>query len=101
LNLEFLRHSLWFGKLTTSQSFVIVYMDTQNSLSHPWSVSLEEAKHIQQQLSKNVIRKDDFKKIERVLGVGVVFSKKQDEVFVGCVSFLFPELEMVNTISQK
>jgi len=76
-------------------------MDIQNSLSHPWSVSLDEARQIQQELSEKIVLKDDFEKLERILGVGVVFSRSQDEVFVGCVSFLFPELEMVNAISQK
>ena len=83
------------------QSFVIVYMDIQNSLSHPWSISFEKAKQIQQRLSEKVVRKDDLEKLEKIMGVGVVFSKSQDEFFVGCVSFLFPELEMVNAISQK
>jgi deoxyribonuclease V len=71
------------------------------SISHPWSVSFEEARQIQQRLSEKVVLKDDFDKIEKILGVGVVFSGSQDEVFVGCVSFMFPELEMVNAISQK
>ena len=71
--------------------------NSKSSISHPWRVSLDEAKQIQQKLSGQVILKDDFEKIEKVVGVGVVFSKGQDEVFVGCVSFSFPELEIQKT----
>jgi len=70
-------------------------------ISHRWSVSLEEASQIQQTLSEKVILKDDFKKIEKVLGVGVIFSKRQDEVFIGCASFSFPELEIQKTAFHK
>ena len=71
--------------------------NSKSCISHPWRVSLEEAKQIQQKLSGQVILKDDFTKLEKVLGVGVVFSKGQDEVFAGCVSFSFPELEIQKT----
>lgn len=71
------------------------------SISHPWSVSLEEAKQIQQRLSERVILKDDFERIEKTLGVGVVFSKGGDEVFVGCVSFVLPELKIIETAFEK
>jgi deoxyribonuclease V len=66
-------------------------------ISHPWRVSVDEAKQIQQRLSEQVIVRDDFRKIERIAGVGVVFSRKQDEVLVGCVSFSFPKLEIEET----
>jgi deoxyribonuclease V len=71
------------------------------SISHPWSVSLEEAKQIQQRFSEKVILKDDFEKIENALGVGVVFSKGGDEVFVICVSFVLPELKIIETAFEK
>jgi len=75
--------------------------NSTSSISHPWCVPLEEAKQIQRRLSRQVVLQDDFKKIEKVLGVGVVFSKKEDEVLVGCVSFLFPELEIQKIAFQK
>jgi deoxyribonuclease V len=75
--------------------------DFSSSISHSWYVSLDEAKQIQKRLSGRVILKDDFKRIEEVLGVGVVFSKSQDEVFIGCVSFSFPELEIQKTAFHK
>ncbi|HEX7400676.1 MAG TPA: endonuclease V [candidate division Zixibacteria bacterium] len=64
--------------------------------SHPWSVSLEEAKSIQEKLSVKVILQDDFKKIETVAGVGIIFSKTGDEVFVSCVIFSFPEMKILH-----
>ena len=71
--------------------------NTNSSIYHTWRVSLGEAKQIQKRLSEKVVLKDDFEKIEKILGVGVVFSKRQDQVFVGCVSFSFPELEIQKT----
>ncbi|MCK4225150.1 MAG: endonuclease V [candidate division Zixibacteria bacterium] len=70
-------------------------------IPHSWCVSLVEAKQIQERLSGQVILKDDFKKIEKIVGVGVVFSKREDEVFVGCASFSFPELKIQDTTSHK
>lgn len=72
-----------------------------SNLYHPWSVSLEEAKQIQQRFSEKVIPKDDFEKIKRVAGVGIAFSKAQDEVFVGCVSFKLPLLKIRETAVER
>jgi deoxyribonuclease V len=71
------------------------------SFSHRWDVSIDEAESIQLSLAKQVILRDDFEKIQRIAGIGVVFSKAQDEVFVGCVSLSFPELEMLEQSSAK
>lgn len=71
------------------------------SVSHPWNVSLEEAKRIQQRLSEHVVLKDDLGEIETVLGIGIVFSRKQDEVLIGCASFSFPGLEIRETAFQR
>jgi deoxyribonuclease V len=65
--------------------------------SHPWSVSLEEAKRIQENLSAKVILHDDFRKLQTVMGVGVIFSKGGDKVFVACVIFSFPEMKLLQT----
>ena len=77
--------------------FSLKMYNSKSSISHPWRVSIDEAKQIQQRLSARVILNDDFKKVEKILGVGVVFSKSQDEVFVECVSFQFPELGIQRT----
>ncbi len=65
-----------------------------SSITHPWRVSFDEAKEIQNRLSRQVILKNDLGKIETVLGVGVVYSADQSEMFMGCVSLSFPELEI-------
>jgi deoxyribonuclease V len=72
-----------------------------STISHPWRVSIEEAKEIQQRLSQRVILADDFDKIKKILGVGVIYSKAQDEVYVGCVSLTFPGLEISEKAYQK
>jgi deoxyribonuclease V len=75
--------------------------NSMSTVSHSWRVSVDEAKQIQQRLSERVIVKDDFRKIEKITGVGVVFSRKQDEVLVGCVSLSFPQLEIEETALHK
>jgi deoxyribonuclease V len=65
--------------------------------SHPWSVSIEEAKRIQKNLSTKVILYDDFKIIHTIMGVGIVFSKEGDEIFVACVTLSFPEMKLLQT----
>lgn len=65
--------------------------------SHPWSVSLEEAKRIQENLSTKVILQDDFEKLQTITGVGMVFSKSGEEIFVACVTLSFPEMKTLNT----
>jgi deoxyribonuclease V len=72
-----------------------------STLSHSWQVSVDQAKRIQQRLSERVSVQDDFGKIERIAGVGIVFSRKQDEVLVGCVSFSFPDLEIQERASHE
>jgi deoxyribonuclease V len=68
---------------------------------HPWNVSIDEAKRIQEKLSSFVITKDDFEKIEKVLGVGVIFSKDNNKVSVACVNFSFPQLQILDQIVDK
>jgi deoxyribonuclease V len=62
---------------------------------------MEEAKEIQLRLSQRVMLTDGFHEIKKILGVGVIFSKAQDEVFVGCASLSFPKLELMETARYK
>ena len=64
--------------------------NSMSTVSHSWRVSVDEAKQIQQRLSERVVAKDDFRKIEKIAGVGVVFSRKQDEVLVGVCQSVLP-----------
>jgi deoxyribonuclease V len=68
---------------------------------HTWNVSIEEAKKIQEELSAFVITKDEFKKIEKIAGVGVVFSKDEDKISAACVNFSFPQLQILDEIVEK
>jgi deoxyribonuclease V len=68
---------------------------------HRWDVSIEEAKRIQEGLSAFVITKDEVKKIEKIAGVGVVFSKDEDKISVACVNFSFPQLQILDEIVEK
>jgi deoxyribonuclease V len=68
---------------------------------HRWNISIEEAKKIQKELSRFVITKDEFKKIERVLGVGIIFSKDENKISVACVNFSFPQLQILDQIVEK
>ncbi len=68
---------------------------------HPWLVSVEKAKQIQHRFSEYVILKDDFDVINTVAGVGVVYSRNQDEVLVGCMRLSFPELRILQKTCSK
>lgn len=75
---------------------------------HSWNVSIEEAKKIQEELSGFVITKDEFarnlcleKRIEKIMGVGVVFSKDGDKISVACVNFSLPQLQILNQIVEN
>lgn len=69
--------------------------------SHLWEVSIEEAKKIQEELSRFVVSKDEFAKIEKITGVGVIFSKDEDKISVACVNFSFPQLKNLDQIVEK
>ncbi len=69
--------------------------------SHPWEVSIEEVKRIQEELSHFVISKDEFEEIEKISAVGVIFSKDEDEILVACVNLSFPQLQIIDQIVEK
>lgn len=75
--------------------------DPNSTITHPWSVSIEEARQIQKCLSEKVILKDGFRKLRNISGVGIVYSERGDEIFVACVSFSFPELKTLQTAFEK
>lgn len=67
---------------------------------HPWNVSLDEAIKIQKRLSKYVKKKDDFEKIEKVAGVGMIF-QKDAKIVTAVVIFSFPQLEVLKRIRKE
>ena len=68
---------------------------------HSWDAFAEEARKIQEQLSGFVISKDELKRIEKISGVGVAFSKDENKISVSCVSFSFPQLQILDQIVEK
>jgi deoxyribonuclease V len=73
----------------------------KTNCQHTWNVSIEEAKKIQEEFSRFVITKDEFEKIEKILGVGVVFLKDENKITVACVNFSFPQLKILDQIVEK
>ncbi|HVP36021.1 MAG TPA: endonuclease V [Terriglobales bacterium] len=67
--------------------------------SHPWNVSLEEAREIQEKVAEYVIAEDRFEKIETVAGVGINF--RTSDLVVSIVRFTFPGLEKLDFASGK
>lgn len=67
--------------------------------SHPWNVALEEAKKIQEGLSKYIIREDEFRNIRVVAGVGISFGPSS--LAVSIVRFTFPDSERLDYVSGK
>jgi len=54
---------------------------------------------MQEELSEHVVKKDDFKRIKKIAGAGVVF--REDHVVAGVVVFSFPELEVLGKVRKK
>lgn len=67
--------------------------------SHPWNVSPEEAKKIQEELSRFVIQEDKFQTIRVIGGVGINFGSSS--LAVSMVEFTYPDLKKIDSISEK
>jgi deoxyribonuclease V len=68
---------------------------------HSWNVSIEEAKKIQEEFSRFVITKDEFERIEKILGVGIIFSKDGNKISVAGVNFSFSQLKVLDHFVEK
>ena len=98
MNLELILHSSYIIRYSL---FIAIMSDPGSTLTHPWSVSIEEARQIQQCLSTKVILIDGFRKPRNISGVGIVFSERGDEVFVACIRFSFPEMRTLQTVLER
>jgi deoxyribonuclease V len=67
--------------------------------SHPWNVNLDEAKRIQEELSRYVVREDSFKKIKTLGGVGINFGRSF--LIVSIAKFSYPDLDKLDLFSDK
>jgi len=67
--------------------------------SHPWNVSLEEAKKIQERLNKFIIKEDRFQKIRVVGGVGINFGPSS--LVISIAKFTYPDLKKLDLVSER
>ena len=67
--------------------------------SHPWNVSLDEAKRIQEELSKYVVKEDSFKEIKTLGGVGINF--EHSGLIISIAKFSYPDLKILDLVSGK
>ncbi len=67
--------------------------------SHPWNVSLDEAKRIQEGLSKYIVKEDSFKEIRIIGGVGINFERYC--LIVSIAKFSYPDLKRLDLVSEK
>jgi deoxyribonuclease V len=67
--------------------------------SHPWNVSLDEAKEIQEKLSKYVVKEDSFKGIKTLGGVGI--NSGHSGLIVSIAKFSYPSLKRLDQVSEK
>ena len=61
---------------------------------HPWKVTPEKAREIQQTLSKEVITRDRTGKVRTVAGVDVGFERNNTITRAAVTVLKFPELEL-------
>jgi deoxyribonuclease V len=69
--------------------------------SHRWDVSLEQAGKIQVELSKYLVLKDSFEKMEKIAGVGIIFSLAEDEIIVTLILYSYSELKLLEKIAKQ
>jgi len=62
---------------------------------HPWNVSPEEAREIQQWLKKHVVCEDRVSEIRLIAGVDVAYSKAKEKAYAVAVLLAFPSLEII------
>src|SRR3989339_678603 len=63
---------------------------------HPWSVHVDEALRIQEDLRKRILLKKTFTEVKTLGGGDVAYSKDEDLLFAAIVVLSFPGLETVN-----
>lgn len=68
---------------------------------HEWNVELNEARCIQNKLSKHLILKDSFNEISSIAGCDVAYSSTTDEAYSAICIFTYPELIKTDEISAK
>lgn len=64
-------------------------------------VSPKEAIQLQKQLKKKIILRKSFRRVDRIAGVDVSFSRKNNRICAAVVVVSFPELKVIDSVRQK
>lgn len=66
---------------------------------HSWEVKQEEARHIQEELSKRIELNNCFDQIKTVAGCDVAYSSSSDTAFAALCIFSYPEIHKLSEIA--
>jgi len=64
---------------------------------HSWDLTISEAKNLQNELARKVIRNNDISKVSYVGGVDVGFDLKRNKTLAAVVILSFPDLEIAES----
>jgi deoxyribonuclease V len=64
---------------------------------HSWDLTISEAKNLQNELARKVIRDNDISKVSYVGGVDVGFDLKRNKTLAAVVILSFPDLEIAES----
>jgi deoxyribonuclease V len=64
---------------------------------HSWDLTISEAKNLQNELARKVIRANDISKVSYVGGVDVGFDLKRNKTLAAVVILSFPDLEIAES----
>ena len=64
-------------------------------LEHRWNLTPKQAIALQRELSRRVVRNDDFTKIRRVAGADIALDKATNTGYAGVIVYSFPSLEEI------
>jgi len=63
---------------------------------HPWDVTPAQARAIQEQLREQLVRRDDFARIETIAGIDIGFEEQGQITRAAVVLLRFPDLETLD-----
>ncbi|MGQ9509170.1 MAG: deoxyribonuclease V [Thermodesulfobacteriota bacterium] len=68
---------------------------------HPWNVDIKKAIQIQSQLREKLLLKKDFKKVEKIGGADVSYSKGGELLYGAIVVFSYPEMDPIDSATAE
>lgn len=66
---------------------------------HPWNVTPQEAKAIQNDLAAQVIRRNDFDEIKTIAGADIALDPETNTGFAGVIVYRYPNLKEIERVS--